>query len=206
MSLSLPALGYTTLTVREGEKLSGTSQVRPTRHAQIPGLATSERSMENEFLSVTIESNGTLTVQDKRTKEVYHRLLTFEDSADIGDGWFNSPPVNDQTFVSSSQVADVARVADGKSLCTFRVRIEMRVPLEFNRERKTRSQTFAKLIIDSLVTLRAGCDRLEVRTTVDNSCRDHRLRVLFPSGTNATQFLADSAFDVVERSIALPAR
>ena len=38
---------------------------------------------------------------------------------------------------------------------------------------------------------------------VENVAEDHRLRVLFPSETKTDTYLADSAFDVVERPIAL---
>jgi alpha-mannosidase/mannosylglycerate hydrolase len=67
-----------------------------------------------------------------------------------------------------------------------------------------RSEQFTDLLIDSVITLRSGSDRLEISTTVDNQARDHRLRVLFPSGAAAGTYLADSAFDVVERPINLP--
>ena len=60
------------------------------------------------------------------------------------------------------------------------------------------------LLIDSLVTLRAGARPARGR---DDSCTtlrcDHRLRVLFPSGAAADTYLADTPFDVVERPIAL---
>ena len=65
LPLSIPAVGYTTLTVRADP------QGHATRHPATPGLAVDERSMENEFLRVTIESNGTLTLLDKRTGETY---------------------------------------------------------------------------------------------------------------------------------------
>ncbi len=60
------------------------------------------------------------------------------------------------------------------------------------------------LRIVSDVTLRAGSDRIEIATAVDNTARDHRLRVLFPTGLAGNTFLSDAAFDVVERRIALP--
>jgi alpha-mannosidase/mannosylglycerate hydrolase len=44
-----------------------------------------------------------------------------------------------------------------------------------------------------------------VETVVHNCAKDHRLRVLFPSGAQAQTYLADSPFDVVERPIALRA-
>ena len=96
LRLSIPALGYTTLTLRAGE------EGQPTRHPAVPGLATSERSMANDRLSVTVEPNGTLTLLDKRTGRSYSRLLTFEDRADIGDGWNHGVALNDQIFASTA--------------------------------------------------------------------------------------------------------
>lgn len=208
LRLPLPPLGYTTLTVREGA-LAGQDEIvaaamLPTRHPGTPGLATGECSMENEHLAVVIEPNGTLTLTDRRSGQVYTRLLTFEDIADIGDGWYHGPAVNDQAFVSSSARSDVALVHNGPLVACFRIRTTMRVPSEFQFDRMLRSAQLTELVIDSLVTLRAGGDRVEVTTTVRNHARDHRLRVLFPSQAQAGSFLADGAFDVVERPVTLP--
>ncbi|MFA5058541.1 MAG: glycoside hydrolase family 38 C-terminal domain-containing protein, partial [Opitutaceae bacterium] len=156
-------------------------------------------------LAVVIESNGTLTLTDKRTREVYPRLLTFEDIADIGDGWYHGSAVNDQAFVSTGAGADIALVANGPLMTRFRVRTVMRLPAEFRFDRMIRSEQMTDLVMDSLVTLRRGGERLEVRTTVNNTVRDHRLRVLLPTGARAQTYLADGAFDVLERPIALPA-
>ncbi|MFH1085040.1 MAG: glycoside hydrolase family 38 C-terminal domain-containing protein [Chloroflexota bacterium] len=197
LPLALPALGYTTLTVRAGDK------GQPTRHPAAPGLATSERSMANEHLAVTIEGNGTLTLHDQRTGATYARLLTFEDAADIGDGWYHGQAVNDQVFVSSACQAEVALVHDGPVLTTFRVRATMPVPAAFRFDSMTRDEALTPLVIDSLISLRPGAARVEVETTVHNAASDHRLRVLLPSGALAATYLADSPFDVVERPIAL---
>ncbi len=196
--LTLPALGYTTLVVRA--ERSG----HATRHPSVPALAVAENSMENEYLRVAVEANGTLTVLDKRSGETYRRLLTFEDCADIGDGWFHVEPVNDQVYVSTASSAAVALVHNGPQLATFRVRTTMAVPAELHfDDRMSRSAELVDLVIDSLVTLRAGADRVEVETTVHNVALDHRLRVLFPSGAAAETYLSDTPFDVVERAIAL---
>ncbi|MDD5139801.1 MAG: glycoside hydrolase family 38 C-terminal domain-containing protein [Verrucomicrobiales bacterium] len=209
LELAVPALGYTTLTVREGAMPPKDEIVPeiilPTRHPETPGLATSERSMANEFLAVTVESNGSLTLTDQRTGQTYSRLLTFEDIADIGDGWYHGQAMNDQTFVSTAAGADVALLQNGPLQCRFRVRTVLRVPVEFKFDRMVRAEEFSDLVVDNLITLRRGCDRLEINTTVKNFAKDHRLRVLFPTGVKASTYLADGAFDVVERDIALPA-
>ena len=162
--------------------------------------------MENEYLRVTVEANGTLTVLDKRSGETYRRLLTFEDCADIGDGWYHGQAVNDQVYVSTASAAAVALVHNGPQVATFRVRTTMAVPAELHfDDRMSRSAELVNLVIDSLITLRAGADRVEVETTVHNVALDHRLRVLFPSGAAADTYLSDTPFDVVERPIALRA-
>jgi hypothetical protein len=70
LPLRIPALGYTALTVREGEMAAKDEIVAaamlPTRHPSSPGLATSERTLENQILTVTVEANGSLTLLDKR--------------------------------------------------------------------------------------------------------------------------------------------
>ncbi len=198
LPMRIPACGYATLVVRRGEIN------RPTRHPETPALAASDHSMENEFLAVSIESTGSLTVRDKRSGQVYSRLLTFEDCADIGDGWFHGAAVNDQVFTSTAARSDVALVANGPFLATFRIRTPMRVPARFDMRTMTRSEEFTEVVIDSLVTLRAGADHLEIETTIHNSADDHRMRVLFPSGAqDARTYFADTPFDVVERPIAL---
>ncbi len=196
--LSLPALGYTTLSVRPPRDGAAT------RHPAAPGLATSERSMANEFLTVSIESNGSLTVHDKRSGETYSRWLTFEDCADIGDGWYHGQAVNDQVFVSTAAQAAIALVHDGPQLTTFRIRTAFQTPEAFVFDSSMRrSERLTDLVVDSLVSLRPGLPRIEVQTTVHNVAADHRLRLLFPSGADADTYLADTPFDVVERPIAL---
>jgi alpha-mannosidase/mannosylglycerate hydrolase len=202
ITVSLPvqiaALGYTTLTLRA--EPTG----HATRHPNVPGLATSERSMENEFLNATIESNGTLTLYDKRTNATYSRLLTFEDCADIGDGWYHGQAVNDQVFVSTAAQAAVALVHNGPMLTAFRVRTTLQVPDQFLfDDTMRRSEHLVDLVIDSRISLRPGVPRLEISSTVHNIAGDHRVRVLLPSGCNATTYWADSPFDLVERPIAL---
>jgi alpha-mannosidase len=169
----------------------------------VPGLATSERSMENEHLAVTIESNGTLTVTDKGTGQPYERLLTFEDTADIGDGWYHGVAVNDETYVSSAAHSAVALVHDGPMVTTFRVRTTMSVPEAFRFDEMVRADDRADLVIDSLISLRPGARHIEVETTVHNNALDHRLGVLLPSGAQTATYLADTPYDVVERPIAL---
>lgn len=199
LKLSIPPLGYTTLTVRPGyEGLT-------TRYGINDGLATGEAAMQNEYLAVRIESNGAITLTDLATGASYSRLLTYEESADIGDGWHHGWAANDQVFASTACAADIALIHNGPLSATFCISTIMRIPEEFDFSAFVRVDRRVEMNVKTYVTLRAGSRQLEVRTTVDNNARDHRLRVLLPSGAQTQTYLAESAFDVVERPIALRA-
>jgi len=191
--LKIPAFGYTTLIVEPHDG--------PTRY--LGSMATSHRTIENEHLKVTGNSNGTIDLTVKKTNQTYSQLLTFEDCADIGDGWYHGVAVNDQIFTSAASNAQVALVADGINKATLRITLTMHVPESFDFKSMTRSAKLAPLKIVSDVTLRKGRDDLEITTTVHNTILDHRLRVLCPTNIDSDQTCSDSAFDVVQRKVQL---
>ena len=197
LPLELPALGYSTFTIRAGE--AG----MPTRHALGKPIASNDHSMVGEILALKVDPYGTIDLIDLRNGQVYNNLLAFEDCADVGDGWNFGPVTGDRVYLSSASKTDVALVHNGPYKATFLLRNTMEVPEEFDFSANQRSTRYTNLIIDSLVSLRAGTDWVEVETTVYNNVKDHRLRVLFPTGASASTYLADSQFDVVERAIAL---
>jgi len=119
-------------------------------------------------------------ISDLRSGQTYERLLTFEDRADIGDGWFHGMASNDQVFHSSACSAAVAQIHNGPLLTTFRIRTTMSLPAEFDFNAMQRSARTSDLIIDNLISLHRGSDRLEVETVVHNNIGDHRLRVVSP--------------------------
>lgn len=198
LPLSIPALGYTTLILRPGQP--GIPTLAPGGSS----LLASHRSMSNEYLTVTVETNGTISVLDRTNGCAYRGLLTFADDADLGDGWNHGPAANDQIFLSTACHADVSLVHKGPALAAFRIRTRMGLPARYDPAAQARSSETVSVLIDSLVSLKAGARQIEVETTVHNTANDHRLRVLFPSyATSAQTYLSDSPFDVVERPIAL---
>ncbi len=199
LPLRIPAMGYTTLTVRPA-----TNQ-EPKRYPMVPSLVCGSRAIENELLRVEATAHGTLTLTDRATGETYGDLLTFEERADIGDGWFHGVAVNDEVLYSSACASDVSVIENGKYQAALRVRTTMNVPEEFVFEGMVRSARRVPLVLETVVRLRAGSDHVEFETTIDNTAKDHRVRVLFPSGAKTATWRTDQAFDVVERNVALRA-
>lgn len=199
VELALPALGYTSLSVRPAER-DGV----PVRHPGRDRIAVSPTVLQNEHLRVEVDRDGTFAVHDLRTQAAYPGLNAFEDDGDIGDGWYHCSPLADVVVSSSGGGAVVERVVDGPLLGRLRVRKLLSVPAAADRGRGVRDGRRTDLEIETLITLRKGARSVHCRTTVVNHARDHRLRVIFPTGTSVATYLVDSPFDVIEQAVALP--
>ncbi|MCX7000195.1 MAG: glycosyl hydrolase-related protein, partial [Candidatus Sumerlaeota bacterium] len=192
----IPALGYMVYTVEPNEK--------PDRRSG--SLFAAPNVMENEFLRVEVNPDGTLKVAEKTTGAEYDGLLTLEDAGEVGNAWRRIAPAFDQVIYSTGAEASIKRVEDGPLSATIRIDLSLKVPREC-RDDTHRSDDHVELPVTHLVTLTKGSRRVDVVTGFDNAARDHRLRLLFPTRlVHALSSHADSHFDVVERPIALPNR
>ena len=200
----VPAMGYRTFLLRKDEEQARTPV----------SMVTGPTSMENEFLRVNVEPDGTLSVEEKESGARFDGLNSFVDDGEAGMAWRHIPPAQDRAVTSHGAPKDISLVESGQLVSSLRIDTRMRIPLcldeagsdevrrldgEGNTAR--RSSEEAEIEISSLVTLRKGARFVEVTTTFDNRCRDHRLRVAFPTGLNVEKCHAESAFDVVEREV-----
>lgn len=195
VNASVPAMGYTTFVVQPAG--------RPTRSLPGAGIATDARTLDNGVIRAEVALDGSVTVTDLRSGEVYSGQLVLEDDADIGDGWYHGPAVNDRRVDSSGAPHTVSIVANGPYLGRLAIRINWELPSHFDKHTRRRSGDWVPVTVEHVVTLRKDAEYLEVTTRLDNTVCDHRLRVKFPTGIDAETYLADGAFDVLERRISL---
>jgi hypothetical protein len=191
----VPALGYRSYLLRR----SGEGSVKA------GSMLKGARGLANDLVSVEVNADGTWNLEDPRRGRRFERLGLVEDDGEAGDPWVRIPPKQDRLVTSAACRAEVAVVEDGPLSATLAVRFPLSVPecvLGFDQRRSDREVTLG---IEHLLTLRAGSPRLEVVTRFDNRARDHRMRLAFPTGLGgATHSAAETAFDVVERPVAVP--
>ncbi len=75
----------------------------------------------------------------------------------------------------------------------------MSVPATASADRKARSKKTIALALTTTIRLTADSRVLECETTIENTAKDHRLRVLFPSGIKTGTAYADSQYCIVQR-------
>jgi alpha-mannosidase len=170
---------------------------------KFPPFSTSLRSgknfLENDFIRIEVNSRGEVTLKDKLNGQVFSGLNVFEDSGDVGDEYNYSYPKRDRWIVSNKSKASIIVVEKGPLRVALQVVLTMKVPASATSDRRARSKRITKLKIVSTLYLTHTSRFLEVVTTVNNTAKDHRFRVLFPTGIKTNAVLADSQFCVVER-------
>lgn len=160
--------------------------------------------MENRFLRVEINSDGTLDVTNKETQRTFRQLAYFSDDEDAGDEYDYSPAVLTENITSLGGQARTRLIHVGPLQATYAISLTLSLPQSLTPDRQSRSAQRVECPITSLVTLRHDSRTLEFHTTVHNQASDHRLRVCFPTDLQADEATADGHFDVVTRPIDLP--
>ncbi len=194
----------------------------PQNEVEIPlqTIAASPRIMENEYLSIKIHNDGSVSIKDKNSGSVFNDLNYFEDQGEQGGPLKFIPPHNEGAYTTEGHAADVVLIYNGPLLARYRIYREWMLPAELVSEIKVhvphgmqwidhgeleRSKNRIALKISTEITLRKGSKYLEFHTTVDNTVKDHRLRVVFPTNMKAEHVWADSPYDIVKRDIQRPA-
>ncbi len=193
----IPPAGYKLYFVRPIHK----NNTVPTRPAT---MLTGVNTMENEYLRVAIEGNGTMTVTDKITGKVFDRMGYFRDTAEVGDPWQHKDVEAKQDFTTIHEKASVCLIRDGGLEAAFKVSIDWQLPECRTADDKARSKNTKTVKIESVITLRKGQKWVDIATEVTNTVEDHYLQVAFPSGIAAGSAFAQGQFDVLERGVKLP--
>lgn len=186
----IPPLGFRGWTVR---KLP--------RFPRYEGRITAGRTwMENGMVRVDVHPRGDVSITDKTTGAVMRGLNVFEDGGDVGDEYNYSYPARDRCVRSGQTRATITLVERGPLRAKLRVALFMRVPASAAGGRNARSARTVILPVVTLISLPATGRDVTFETTVDNSARDHRFRVLFPSGIRTDVAEADGQFAVLRRT------
>jgi len=190
---SVPGAGYKTYYIQN--KRADVSL------ADVVTASPNNYSMENKYLKVKIESNGSITVTDKKTGIQYQSIGYFEDGADSGDTYNYSFPAEDTIITSLNSRARITLVDQGPLLAMFKIELFMNIPIALVNNRKQRSKITRRLPIVTYIKLETNSPRVEFYTRLKNVARDHRFRVVFPTFTDAQFSTSDRPYDVVDSPI-----
>jgi len=168
-------------------------------------ISPADNVLENEHLRVDVASNGTLTLMDKSSGRVYSGLHYFEDAGDVGNYWAYYPPYNDRIYNTLAGKVQTWTEENGPLSATIAIEYTMDLPASGSepmhgvRGPGKRSEATVPFKIVSRISLKKGSRKVDVRTSLTNNARNHRLRVAFPTGIHAEYSKAAGHFTVDSR-------
>lgn len=188
---TVPAMGFTTLHIEGNEK--GAIKVAEQK----------DYLLENEYYRINVNDNGTLTIFDKETEQVFDQVLRLEDGSDDGDEYDYSPSRQEWLLYSDEFPVETSIDHQGfQSVANIAFR--MNVPANLaEREERTGQNGFVEA--QCQVVLKQGSRRIEVRMELDNQADDHRVRVLVPTPFVSETVVADNQFGCITRPTNDPA-
>ena len=171
---------------------------QPFARSVVERPALEDSLIENEFYRVQTGPRG-LLILDKGSG---HSLeVRFEDEGDRGDE-YNFDPVPGASIVSQPEQVSVEVLEKSPVRSTLRLRLDFEIPGALADARSARSTESRPLAIGLKATIHAGIKRIEFSAEVQNSSRDHRLRVALRTPISTSEAISDTSFGVVRRPLA----
>lgn len=199
----VPALGYRTYYLETAEQLQNVDVVSGDTNV-----------LENDAMKVVVNEDGSYSLLDKKTGRTYENLGCYEDTGDMGNEYIYIQDTGKQVISTKGRKAEVSCVERNAFRTVVEIRHKMMVPSgmgeELQRQREmcidpytrvaNRSFELVEMDVKTVLTLEKSAKGLRVATTICNQAKDHRVRVIFPTGLHASTHMADSAFEVVRRN------
>lgn len=185
-------------------------QQPPVRRAS---LVTAAHTMENDFLAVHIHRDGRIALTDKKSGHTFEGLLALEDVGEIGNEYIHVSPPKEEPILSEGLRAEIELCEDTPFAASFAVQQRLMVPVSAKRELEEeqrrmvplrerctrRRKKLVELCVEIKLTLSREARALKVEVRLENQAKDHRLRLLMPTGLAAKTHWADAPFELVKR-------
>ncbi|WP_342478597.1 alpha-mannosidase [Paenibacillus sp. FSL H7-0350] len=171
------------------------------------------RVLENDTLRVEVMADGSFTLEHKPSGKVYRDLGVYENTGDIGNEYMYRQPTGEVPLTTLGLDAQIAVIEDTPYRASIEITHAWEIPasadalleeeqraLVYYPERQAkRSAATVTLKLRTVLRLERSGKGLEVKSFIDNTAKDHRLRMLFPADLAAASHRVDSMFELAER-------
>ncbi len=196
LKLDIPAYTVKVLTYKyenPNARIAGKAINKTFPHRYLGSMKTEFNKIDNGKLIIEIKENGTLKITNKQTGKIYDNVLTYENSADMGEGWNYYQPLINTNYLSTAATSSIGFEVDSPDFIKIHIHTTMQIPL--TSDNKKRCEEFKPYEIDTFVKVFRDSTQINVKTIVNNRHFNHRLRVLIPTHINSDEFKTLTPFD-----------
>jgi len=159
-------------------------------------------SLENRFVKVKVNKDGTFNITDKIGKNNYKNLGYFYDEGEGGHAWVHTPI---EPFISTlNSNPEIKPGKHGHLVSSIKVSHKIRIPYSRLKNESDEEMKFVELPIKMKIILKADSPKVFLSIKINNKAESHRLRIMFPTELKAEYSYAEGQFDVVARPIKRP--
>ncbi|MCR2820063.1 alpha-mannosidase [Lederbergia panacisoli] len=198
----LPEFGYGTYFLVEKESKDYSNEI-----------AKDKNILENDYLRVTVHNDGKYDILYKPTGKEYRDIGSYEDTSDIGNEYMFKKATGEKAYSTKGLEAQVNIVENNDSRGVIEIVHQFAIPeaahvelenikdkLVWHKFREVkRSDELTTITLKTTLMLNQHAKGLAVKLELDNTARDHRLRVVYPTGFETDHHLAESVFEIVKR-------
>lgn len=160
-------------------------------------LIIDDSTLENEYIRVDINEDGSFNILDKENNKVYNNQHIFKEGGNAGDEYDYSPPVNDEIIYSKGKIAKIEKIYGGHIQAQIKITYSLDFPT--NTYNEYRSDKNENTVIESFITIYKDSNRLDIKTIINNNIKDHRIQVLFDGNIESNIHYSDQQFGIMKR-------
>jgi len=178
-------------------KLEGTSKKVLTLSLKEGDFAATENKrshlsvLENEYLKVNVNKNGTVDITEKVSGKVYKNALLVEDNVDLGDSYRYHDSGTSQLVTNENLKAKCEVIYDNSLIKSVKISYTLKID---------RPSGKGKLPVEITLTLYKGDRKLLVNVNLKNELNYHITRIRIPTGIMSDINYAGQPYDIVTRN------
>ena len=174
----------------------------PGKYSPKGSIKAGDDFLENELVRVTV-SGSRICLLDKRSGKEFHNLNLLEEEADAGDAWDFSPTWIPGEIVRSTSFPFTSRILEcGAVRAVLEVNGRMSVPACLRGDE--RSEERVTIPITYQITLWQGMERVDVKLKLDNTAKDHRIRLRIPANLKTDHVSSQGHLAILNRPVVRP--
>jgi len=147
---------------------------------------------------VTVNENGTLRIFDKQNQKIFDQVFLIENGGDDRDEYDYSPLPQEKLLYSDRVKANVT-LKQTPFIATIEISFTLAVPMDLEKRTVKVSNSFVE--VELTVTLPNHKPLIKVAIELNNQAKDHRLRLLVPTGIAANCSISDNQFGYIKRDV-----
>jgi hypothetical protein len=177
----------------------GPARAEPALRAErLPGGGA---AIENELVRLEAQADGRLRWIDRRSGSLVEDALRVVSEGDRGDEYnFDPVPRGERVETPARVRVKLGPISEAEVSLAIEARYRVPAGLAAGRDARTRRKVWLPVRVE--LRLSRGLARVAVQIDLDNTARDHRLRVHVCAPFKAARCEVESAFEIVRRPIA----